>query len=89
MRRVVLVGTLLPGLTDSMAALTADGCQALDVCPRQRGGQARFGQLRQQVLRQLGEGVGAAAGHQVAERQDGALPHRHPGAGELTEPMDQ
>lgn len=22
-------------LTDSMATLTADGCQALDVCPRQ------------------------------------------------------
>ena len=67
-------------LTDSMAALTADGCQALDVRPRHRSGRA-FGQLCRQVFGQLGEERGAAAGHQVTQSQDGALPDRHPGAG--------
>lgn len=68
------------GLTDTMAALTANGCQALDVRPRHGSGRA-LGQLRQQVFGQLGEEGGAAAGHQVTESQDGALPDRHPGAG--------
>lgn len=67
-------------LTDSMAALTADGGQALDVRPRHRCGRA-LGQLCQQVSSQLGEEGGATAGHQVTEGQDGALPDRHPGAG--------
>lgn len=76
-----LIGTRATDLTDSVAALTANGRQALDVGPRHRGGPARRGQLRQQVFRQLGEDGGAAAGHQVTQSQDGALPDRHPGAG--------
>lgn len=67
-------------LTDSMSALTADGCQALDVRPCHWSGRA-FGQLCRQVFSQLGEEGGATAGHQVTQSQDGALPDRHPGAG--------
>ena len=63
-----------------MAALAADGRQALDVSPGQGGGRG-LGQLHKQVLSELGEEGGAAAGYQVAKGQDGALPDRHPGTG--------
>lgn len=71
-----------PDLTDSMAALSTDGRQALDVRPRHRGGRV-LGQLAHQVFGQLGEEGGATAGHQVSESQDGAFPDRHSGTGEL------
>lgn len=70
--------SVAPLLTHSMAALSADGCQALDVCPGHWSGRT-FGQLCQQVFCELGEEGGATAGHQVTQSQDGAFPDSHPG----------
>lgn len=66
-----------------MASLAADGCQTLDVRAGGGGGLAALSQLSQQVLDQLAEVGGATARHQVTQSEDGTLPDRHPGAGQL------